>query len=78
MAGLSKGKKRLPPTLIAVNAVKEEIGGHGAKMATHRLMPVAAIVLDVTLATNRPTVNMKRYGEVTLGGGPSHEFKVRL
>jgi endoglucanase len=71
MARLSKGKKRVPSTLIAVNAVQEEIGGNGAKMVAHRLMPDLAIVLDVTHATDTPTVNMKRYGEVTLGGGPS-------
>jgi endoglucanase len=71
MARLSKGKKRVPSTLIAVNAVQEEIGGNGAKMVAHRLMPDVAIVLDVTHATDTPTVNMKRYGEVTLGGGPS-------
>jgi endoglucanase len=71
MARLSKAKKRVPSTLIAVNAVQEEIGGNGAKMVAHRLMPDLAIVLDVTHATDTPTVNMKRYGEVTLGGGPS-------
>ena len=71
VARLSIAKKRLPSTIIAVNAVQEEIGGNGAKMAAHRLMPDVAIVLDVTHATDTPTVNMKRYGEVTLGGGPS-------
>ncbi|MCX6857659.1 MAG: M42 family metallopeptidase [Verrucomicrobia bacterium] len=71
MARLSKSKKRLPSTIIAMNAVQEEIGGNGAKMAAHRLMPDVAIVLDVTHATDTPTVNVKRYGEVTLGGGPS-------
>jgi putative aminopeptidase FrvX len=71
MARLSKAKKRLPSTIIAMNAVQEEIGGNGAKMAAHRLMPDVAIVLDVTHATDTPTVNVKRYGEVTLGGGPS-------
>lgn len=71
MARLSKAKKRVPSTLIAVNAVQEEIGGNGAKMVAHRLMPDVAIVLDVTHATDTPTVNIKRYGEVTLGGGPS-------
>jgi endoglucanase len=71
MARLSQAKKRVPSTLIAVNAVQEEIGGNGAKMVAHRLMPDVAIVLDVTHATDTPTVNIKRYGEITLGGGPS-------
>jgi endoglucanase len=71
MAHLSKRKKRLPISVIAVNAVQEEIGGHGAKMAAHRLMPDAAIVLDVTHATDTPGIDYKKHGEVKLGGGPS-------
>lgn len=71
MDRLSKRKKRLPATVIAVNAVQEEIGGHGAKMMAHRLMPDVAVVLDVTHATDTPSVNQKQHGEVTLGGGPS-------
>jgi len=71
MARLSKRKTRLPATVIAVNAVQEEIGGHGAKMAAYRLMPDVAIVLDVTHATDTPGVDYKKHGEVTLGGGPS-------
>jgi endoglucanase len=71
MARLSKRKKRVPATVIAVNAVQEEIGGHGAKMASHRLMPDVAVVLDVTHATDTPGIDFKKHGEVKLGGGPS-------
>lgn len=71
MARLSRAKKRPSSTVIAVNAVQEEIGGNGAKMAAHRLMPDVAIVLDVTHATDTPGVDVKKHGEVKLGGGPS-------
>lgn len=71
LARLGKGKHRPPATIIAVNAVQEEIGGHGAKMVTHRLMPSVAICLDVTHATDTPAVDQKKHGEVRLGGGPS-------
>lgn len=71
IARLSKRKTRLSSTVIAVNAVQEEIGGNGAKMAAYRLMPDVAIVLDVTHGTDTPTVDVKRHGEVKLGGGPS-------
>ncbi|GAA5132610.1 M42 family metallopeptidase [Prosthecobacter algae] len=71
IARLSKRKTRLPASVMAVNAVQEEIGGNGAKMAAHRLMPDVAIVLDVTHATDTPNVDVKKHGEVTLGGGPS-------
>jgi putative aminopeptidase FrvX len=71
IARLSRAKKRPLATVIAVNAVQEEIGGHGAKMAAHRLMPDVAVVLDVTHATDTPAVDVKKHGEVKLGGGPS-------
>ncbi len=61
----------LPATLYAVNAVQEEIGGHGAKMAAHRLNPDLCIVLDVTHATDTPGINHAQHGDVKLGGGPS-------
>ena len=49
----------------------EEIGGHGAKMATHRLRPDVCVVLDVTHATETPGIDAAIHGEVKLGGGPS-------
>jgi putative aminopeptidase FrvX len=64
-------KKRPSATVIAVNAVQEEIGGYGAKMAAHRLMPDVAIVLDVTHATDTPGIEHAIHGEVKLGGGPA-------
>lgn len=71
LARISRRKSRLPATVIAVNSVQEEIGGHGAKMVTHRLMPSVAICLDVTHATDTPSVDQKKHGQVKLGGGPS-------
>lgn len=71
IARLSKRKSRLPTTVHAVNAVQEEIGGHGARMIAHRLMPDLAVVLDVTHATDTPNVDPKKTGAVKLGGGPS-------
>lgn len=68
---LAKAKTRPSATVIGVNAVQEEIGGHGARMIAHRLMPNVAIVLDVTHATDTPEVNHRQHGEVKLGGGPS-------
>ena len=64
-------KNRPAATVIAVNAVQEEIGGYGAKMAAHRLMPDVAIVLDVTHATDTPGIEHAMHGEVKLGGGPA-------
>ena len=71
MKRLAARKKRISSTVIAVNAVQEEIGGHGAKMVTHRLMPDVAVCLDVTHATDTPGIDKAKHGEVKLGGGPS-------
>ncbi|MDB6137940.1 MAG: endoglucanase, partial [Verrucomicrobiaceae bacterium] len=68
---LSKKKKRVPSTVIAVNAVQEEIGGNGAAMIAHRLMPDLAIVLDVTHATDTPGLSKEKHGKVRLGAGPT-------
>jgi endoglucanase len=62
-----------PPAfnLVCLNAVQEEIGGHGAKMATHRLMPDVCLCLDVTHATDTPGIDKSQHGDVKLGGGPA-------
>jgi putative aminopeptidase FrvX len=62
-----------PPavTVLAVNAVQEEVGGNGAVMITRRLEPDCALVFDVTHATDIPGVEKKKYGEIKLGGGPT-------
>lgn len=71
LARLSRRRDALKSTVIAVNAVQEEIGGNGARMAAHRLMPDICIVLDVTHATDTPSIEHAIHGEVKLGGGPS-------
>ncbi len=71
LARLARAKRRPDSTVIAVNAVQEEIGGHGARMAAHRLMPDVCLVLDVTHATDTPGIDQSMHGEVKLGGGPS-------
>jgi endoglucanase len=58
-------------TVQAVNAVQEEIGGHGARMVAYRLRPSVAVVLDVTHATETPGISKAKHGQVILGGGPS-------
>ena len=71
LANLSQRQASLRSTVHAVNSVQEEIGGHGARMVAHRLMPDVCIVLDVTHATDTPGIDAAQHGEVKLGGGPS-------
>ena len=62
-----------PPaaTTVALNAVQEEIGGNGARMATYAIRPDVAVVLDVTHATDSPGIDAAKHGSVKLGGGPT-------
>ncbi|OZC02660.1 M42 family metallopeptidase [Rubricoccus marinus] len=67
---LASGAKH-SATVVALNAVQEEIGGNGAKMAAYRIDPDMAVVLDVTHATDSPGIEKAKHGEVKLGGGPT-------
>ncbi len=71
MKRVAKAKKKPALSLLCLNAVQEEIGGYGAKMASHRLMPDVCLCLDVTHATDTPGIDDNKYGKVTLGGGPA-------
>lgn len=68
---LAKAKEKPAFTVVCLNAVQEEIGGYGAKMATHRLEPDVCLCTDVTHATDTPGLSAPMYGRVNLGEGPS-------
>lgn len=57
---------------VAVGTVQEEIGysGGGARSSAFSLEPDAALVVDVTFATDVPDASPKETGEHKLGGGP--------
>jgi len=64
-------KARPGATTYAVNCVQEEIGSHGARMVAHRIAPSAALIFDVTHATDTPGIDAKEHGLVGLGKGPA-------
>lgn len=68
---IARSRKKPAFTLLCLNAVQEEIGGHGAMMATYRHNPDACICLDVTHATDTPGIDPNKHGAVKLGGGPT-------
>jgi endoglucanase len=70
-ANLSARPVRCTATVYGLNAVQEEIGGYGARMAAFRLEPSVAIILDVTHATDLPGIDRNKHGSVKLGAGPS-------
>jgi endoglucanase len=68
---LAEADERPEATVRALNTVQEEIGGNGATMASYRLRPEVAVVVDVTHATDTPGLSKAKHGSVKLGGGPT-------
>jgi putative aminopeptidase FrvX len=66
-------KDRPSATITAVATSREEIAatGGGARSSAHRLEPDAAIVIDVTHATDYPGIEKRKHGDYRLGGGPA-------
>jgi putative aminopeptidase FrvX len=56
--------------LFAVSTVQEEIGLRGATTSTFSVDPHVGIAVDVTHATDCPTIDKKSEGDIKLGGGP--------
>ena len=62
--------KKLNCALVAVSTVQEEIGLRGATTAAYGIDPHVGIAVDVTHATDCPTIDKKEEGDVALGRGP--------
>ncbi len=56
--------------LHSVSTVQEEIGLRGAKTAAGSIDPAVAIAVDVTHASDCPTIDKHQQGDIKLGGGP--------
>jgi endoglucanase len=77
---------KLQAEICAVANIQEEVGLLGARQIAYSLKPDVALVVDVTHATDYPTVDQRQHGEVHVGkgpavthGGPNHaEVMVRL
>jgi endoglucanase len=68
---LSESKVKLQAEVCAVSNIQEEVGLLGARQIAYSLKPDVAIVVDVTHATDYPTVNKAQHGNVKIGGGPA-------
>lgn len=62
---------RYAAEVCAVSNVQEEVGLLGARQIAYSLKPDVALVVDVTHATDIPTVDKRQHGDVRLGGGPT-------
>lgn len=56
--------------LHSVATVQEEIGLRGAKTAAGSINPDVAIAVDVTHASDCPTIEKQQQGDIRIGGGP--------
>jgi len=56
--------------LHSVSTVQEEIGLRGAKTAAGSIDPAVAIAVDVTHASDCPTIEKQQRGNIRIGGGP--------
>jgi len=56
--------------VFAVSTVQEEIGLRGATTSAFGIAPHVAIAVDVTHATDCPTIDKRQQGEISLGRGP--------
>ena len=56
--------------VFAVSTVQEEIGLRGAQTSAFSIEPQLGIAVDVTHATDCPTVSEEEHGEVKIGKGP--------
>lgn len=68
---LKESKVKLNAEICAVSNVQEEVGLLGARQIAYSLKPDVALVVDVTHATDYPTVNKQQHGDVKLGQGPT-------
>ncbi|MFK7821633.1 MAG: M42 family metallopeptidase [Planctomycetaceae bacterium] len=72
MAALKLVKEANPKAAVfAVAAVAEEIGLRGAKTAAFSIDPQVGIAVDVTHATDCPTIDKNEHGDIKIGGGPA-------
>lgn len=63
-------QSNLQVALYAVSTVQEEVGLRGAKTSAFGIDPQIGIAVDVTHATDCPTIDKKQEGDVNLGAGP--------
>jgi len=68
---LKESKAKLQAEVCAVSNVQEEVGLLGARQIAYSLKPDVALVVDVTHATDYPTVSKPQHGDTKVGKGPT-------
>jgi endoglucanase len=68
---LRSSKTKLKAEVCAVSNIQEEVGLLGARQIAYSLQPDVALVVDVTHATDYPTVSKTQHGNIHIGHGPT-------
>ncbi|MBI3414428.1 MAG: M42 family metallopeptidase [Verrucomicrobia bacterium] len=68
---LREAKTKLRCEVCAVSNIMEEVGLFGARQIAYSLKPDVALVVDVTHATDYPTVSKAQHGDIKIGRGPT-------
>jgi endoglucanase len=68
---LKESKQKINAEVCAVSNIMEEVGLLGARQIAYSLKPDSALVVDVTHATDYPTVNKQAHGDIKIGKGPA-------
>jgi putative aminopeptidase FrvX len=68
---LKESKIKIAAEICAVSNVQEEVGLLGARQIAYSLKPDIALVVDVTHATDYPTVSKAQHGDTKIGKGPA-------
>lgn len=68
---LAQEKHKLKAEICAVSNIMEEVGLFGARQIAYSLKPDVALVVDVTHATDYPTVSHVLHGDIKIGKGPT-------
>jgi endoglucanase len=68
---LKDSKNKLNAEIMFVSNIMEEVGLFGARQIAYSLKPDVALVVDVTHATDYPTVSQQQHGDINVGDGPA-------
>lgn len=68
---LSDSNRKLHAEVCVVSNIQEEVGCLGARQIAYTLKPDVALVVDVTHATDYPTVSQAQHGDIKIGKGPA-------
>ena len=63
-------QRRPKSSLYGVATVQEEIGLRGARVSAYGISPDIGIAIDVTFATDFPSMDKKKVGDIKIGEGP--------